>query len=80
MSKAAAAPGANVVRMRPLEVVVRGHARRRYPAERATVSLAANLEGTDREGVYRRAVGLQEPLSADLTRLQEAGAGHPVVQ
>jgi len=74
MSKVAAALGANVVPMRPLEVVVRGHARRRYPAERATVSLAANLEGTDREGVYRRAVGLQEPLSADLTRLQEAGA------
>ena len=63
MSKASPAPGANVVRMRPLEVVVRGHARSRYPAERANVSLAANLEGTDREGVYRRAVGLQEPLA-----------------
>jgi len=31
--------------MRPLEVVVRGHARSRYPAERANISLAANLEG-----------------------------------
>ena len=60
--------------MRPLEVVVRGHARRRYPAERATVSLAANIEGTDREGVYRRAAGLQDPLAQDLDRLREAGA------
>ena len=74
MSKASQAPGANVVRMRPLEVVVRGHARSRYPAERANISLAANLEGTDREGVYRRAVGLQEPLAADLTELRDAGA------
>jgi len=60
--------------MRPLEVVVRGHARRRYHAERATVTLAANIEGTDRENVYRRAVGLQDPLTQDLSRLQEAGA------
>lgn len=60
--------------MTTLEVVVRGHARRRYPAERASVSLSANLEGADREDVYRRAVGLQEPLTADLTRLRETGA------
>ena len=55
--------------MTPLEVTVRGRARRRYPAERATVSLAANIEGTDRETVYRRAVELQQPLTADLERL-----------
>ncbi len=60
--------------MRPLEVVVRGHARCRYPAERATVSLAATLEGADRESVYHRAVGLQDPLATDLNRLRDAGA------
>ncbi len=74
MSKAATALTTNVGAMRPLEIVVRGHARRRYPAERATVSLAANLEGTDRDGVYRRAVGLQDPLARDLDQLHEAGA------
>lgn len=60
--------------MTALEVVVRGHARGRYPAERATVSLAAAFEDTDRQTVYRRAVGLQEPLIADLRRLYDAGA------
>lgn len=60
--------------MRALEVVVRGQARRRYPAERATVSITADLDGTDRDGVYRRAVGLAEPLTADLSGLHEAGA------
>ena len=55
--------------MTPLEVTVRGRARRRYPAERATVSLSANIEGTDREDVYRRAVEVQQPLTADLERL-----------
>lgn len=59
--------------MTPLEVTVRGRAQRRYPAERATVSLAANIEGTDRETVYRRAVELQGPLTADLER-QHPGA------
>ena len=74
MSKASPALGANVVRMRPLEVVVRGHARSPLSRRACDFSLAANLEGTDREGVYRRAVGLQEPLSADLTGLRDAGA------
>ncbi len=55
--------------MTPLEISVRGRARRRYPAERATVSITAEFEGADREGVYRRAVELHEPLTADLERL-----------
>ena len=33
--------------MTPLEITVRGQARSRYPAERATVSLSADVEGTD---------------------------------
>ncbi len=55
--------------MTPLEITVRGQARSRYPAERATVSLSADFEGADRASVYRRAVELQEPLAADLTGL-----------
>jgi uncharacterized protein YggE len=66
--------GATVVVMTELVVVVRGHARRRYPDERATVHLSTNFEGSDREDVYRRAVELQEPLTADLTALREAGS------
>ncbi len=57
-----------------LEIIVRGNARRRYPAERATVGLTATIEGGDREDVYRRAVALADPLGKDLSRLQEAGA------
>jgi uncharacterized protein YggE len=60
--------------MRPLEVIVRGQARGKYPAERATLGLAANVEGADRQDVYHRAVGLQEELALDLDRLLEAGA------
>lgn len=60
--------------MNPLEVVVRGRARRRYPPERATVRLSASIDGTDREGVYRRAVSLSESVGEDLTQLVDAGA------
>jgi uncharacterized protein len=60
--------------MRELVVVVRGQARGRYPAERATVGVGADLDGTDRDTVYRRAVALHEPLTADLSALHEAGA------
>jgi len=59
--------------MSSLEISVRGRARRRYPAERATVGLSANLEGLDRDEVYRRAVALQEPLTAELAELRAAG-------
>jgi uncharacterized protein len=67
---AAAIPGV----MNALEIVVRGHARGRYPAERATISLAANMEGSDRDTVYRRALALHNPLGQDLTGLRDAGA------
>ena len=62
--------------MTQLEVNVRGRARRRYPAERATVSLTAAIEGTDRDTVYRRAVELQEPLIADLKALHPDAVSH----
>lgn len=60
--------------MTALEVVVRGQARARYPAERATVTLSANFEGTDRESVFRRAVALQDPLVRELDELRDTGA------
>lgn len=60
--------------MNSLEIIVRGHARQRYPAERASVGLSATLEGGEREDVYRRAVALAEPLGEDLRRLQDAEA------
>jgi uncharacterized protein YggE len=74
MSKGSAVAVANVEPMRPLEVIVRGYARAKYPAERATTHLAANIEGADREVVYHRAVGLSDPLTADLNRLLDTGA------
>ena len=70
----AARTGATVGHMTALEIIVRGEARQRYPAERATVGLAATLEGADRTDVYRRAVALADPLTADLRRLQDGGA------
>lgn len=60
--------------MAQLEVVVRGDARRKYAAERATVSVSATLDGADRADVYRRAVGLQDRLVTDLRGLDDAGA------
>lgn len=60
--------------MSELEVVVRGHARRKYAAERATVAVAASLDDAERTDVYRRAVALQDRLTTDLRGLQDGGA------
>ena len=60
--------------MTALEVVVRGHARRKYAAERATVAVAASLDDAERTDVYRRAVALQDRLITDLRGLQDGGA------
>lgn len=60
--------------MTPLEIVVRGHARRRYPAERATLRLTAQVDGSDRQHVYDRAVAVHDPLSRELAGLLDAGA------
>lgn len=60
--------------VQPLEIVVRGGARRRYPAERATIVLAAQFDGTDKQEVYGRAVAVHEPLTADIAALNESGA------
>ncbi|MUL68466.1 hypothetical protein BOO86_28625 [Mycobacterium sp. CBMA 234] len=60
--------------MTALEVVVRGRARRKYAAERATVAVTATLDDADRTDVYRRAVALQDRLITDLRGLCDAGA------
>lgn len=60
--------------MQPLEIVVRGRARGRYPAERATVVLAAQFDGTDKQEVYRRAVAVHEPMTAEVGELAASGA------
>jgi uncharacterized protein YggE len=62
--------------MTPLEVVVRGHARRKYAAERATVAMSATLDDAERTDVYRRAVALQDRLLTDLRGLHDSGAVH----
>ncbi len=67
-------PAATFKSMDPLQIVVRGRARGSYPAERGTISLAANVEGSDRESVYRRALDVHAPLCRDLTELADAGA------
>lgn len=57
-----------------LEITVRGAAEERYPAERALVTMAVAIEGTDKEQVFRDAVAVQEPLSSQLQELQNRGA------
>jgi uncharacterized protein YggE len=57
-----------------LDITVRGSAEERYPAERALVSMAVALEGTDRSAVFREAVAVQEPLVGQLQELHDRGA------
>ncbi|MGZ5370707.1 SIMPL domain-containing protein [Aeromicrobium sp.] len=57
-----------------LEITVRGSAEKRIPAERATVSLSAAIEGHEKERVYREAVAIQEPLTRQLAELVDGGA------
>jgi uncharacterized protein YggE len=57
-----------------LEVTVRGEAERTYPAERATVTLGATIEGPDKQRAFDQAVALQEPLTAQLRELASRDA------
>lgn len=57
-----------------LEITVRGSAEKRFPAERAIVSLSAAVEGHEKERVYREAVAIQEPLTRQLAELVDGGA------
>jgi uncharacterized protein len=57
-----------------LEITVRGSAEQRFPAERATVTLAAAIESTDKQQVYDEAVSVLEPLVMQLRELSDRGA------
>lgn len=57
-----------------LEITVRGSAEKHYPAERATVSVIASIEGLDKEKVFRDAVAIQEPLTKQLAELVDRSA------
>ena len=52
-----------------LDITVRGSAEQHHTAERAIVSLAAAVEGHDKQTVFSDAVGIQEPLTAQLKEL-----------
>ena len=56
-----------------LEITVRGSAEKHYPAERATVVVAAAIEGLEKEAVFRDAVAIQEPLTKQLGELVDKG-------
>lgn len=57
-----------------LEITVRGSAEQRFAAERATVTLAAAIENTDKQQVYDDAVAVLEPLVLQLRELSDLEA------
>ena len=59
-----------------LDITVRGSAEQHHPAERATVSLVAAIEGPDKARAFADAIAIQEPLSAQLKELVELHAVH----
>jgi uncharacterized protein YggE len=52
-----------------LDITVRGSAEQHHPAERAIVSLAAVVDGHDKQSVFTDAVDIQEPLTGQLKEL-----------
>jgi len=52
-----------------LDITVRGSAEQHHPAERAIVSLAAVVDGHDKQDVFTAAVDIQEPLTGQLKEL-----------
>jgi uncharacterized protein YggE len=57
-----------------LDITVRGSAEQHHPAERATVALAAAIEGPDRAAAFSAAVAIQDPLAAHLKELVDLHA------
>lgn len=57
-----------------LDITVRGTAEQRHPAERAIVSMAAAIEGGDKQQAFAEALAIQEPLTAQLKGLVELQA------
>jgi len=62
--------------MTTLDITVRGSAEQHHPAERALVSMAASIEGPDKQQVFADAVAIQDPLSGQLKDLVELQAVH----
>lgn len=60
-----------------LDITVRGSAEQRYPAERAIVSMAAAVEGLDKQTVFQDATAIHEPLVSQLRELVELRAVGP---
>jgi uncharacterized protein YggE len=60
-----------------LDITVRGSAEQHYPAERAIVSMAAAVEGPERQQVFQDAVAIHEPLVSQLRELVELRAVGP---
>lgn len=59
-----------------LDITVRGSAEQHHPAERAIVSMAASIEGADKQAVFADAVAIQEPLTGQLKELVDLHAVH----
>ncbi len=57
-----------------LEITVRGSAEASHAAERATVTMAAAIEGSDKAKVFGDAVALQDPMTAQLRELVDLDA------
>lgn len=57
-----------------LDITVRGSAEQHFAAERAIVSMAAAIEGADKQQVFTDAVAIQEPLAKQLEELVELRA------
>lgn len=57
-----------------LDITVRGSAEQHFAAERALVSMAAVIEGADKQQVFTEAVAIQEPLAQQLKELVELRA------
>lgn len=60
-----------------LDITVRGSAEHRYPAERAIVSMAAAVEGPERQQVFKDAIAIHDPLVSQLRELVELRAVGP---
>ncbi|MCL8252975.1 SIMPL domain-containing protein [Aeromicrobium fastidiosum] len=57
-----------------LDITVRGSAEQHHPAERATVSLAAAIEGSDKAQAFADALAIQDPLTGQLKELADLRA------
>ena len=57
-----------------VDITVRGEAEARYPAERATVTLAAAVESAEKQAAYDQATAVQQAVNSQLTELADRNA------